>query len=235
MIKKLKNNTGNPLIRKNFGMVIARYGFKIKFMKSIATILKGAAPALALFAMTQCTTTAGVSAADEKTFIVGPQTADCTGVAPMKCLQVKEKASEDWTNFYTNIEGFTYEPGYEYVLKVKTEKIANPPADGSSIKYTLVKQVSKTKKEGIAANEKKLIIGAETLDCSAGAGRMKCMQVKENASDNWTNFYSNIEGFTYEPGYEYVLKVKTEKIANPPADASSIKYTLVEQVSKTKK
>nr|WP_317207113.1 DUF4377 domain-containing protein [Chryseobacterium arthrosphaerae] len=61
------------------------------------------------------------------------------------------------------------------------------------------------------------------------------MQVKEKASDSWENFYSNIEGFTYEPGYEYVLKVKTEKIANPPADASSIKYTLVEQVSKTKK
>ena len=203
-------------------------------MKSIATILKGAAPALALFAMTQCTTTAGVSTGDEKTFIVGPQTADCTGVAPMKCLQVKEKASENWTNFYTNIEGFTYEPGYEYVLKVKTEKIANPPADASSIKYTLIKQVSKTKKEA-AAGEKTLIVGAQTVDCSAGAGRMKCLQVKENASENWSNFYSNIEGFTYEPGYEYVLKVKTEKIANPPADASSIKYTLVEQVSKTKK
>lgn len=215
-------------------MVIARYGPKSSFMKSIATILKGTVPALALFAMTQCTTTAGVSAADEKTFIVGPETADCTGVAPMKCLQVKEKASENWTNFYTNIEGFVYEPGYEYVLKVKTEKIANPPADGSSIKYTLVKQVSKTKK-GAAANEKTLIIGAQTVDCSTGAGRMKCMQVKENASENWTNFYSKIEGFTYEPGYEYVLKVKTEKIANPPADASSIKYTLIEQVSKTKK
>ncbi|WP_228401596.1 DUF4377 domain-containing protein [Chryseobacterium sp. PMSZPI] len=204
-------------------------------MKSIATILKGTAPVLALFAMTQCTTMTGTSSADEKTFIVGPQTADCTGVAPMKCLQVKEKTSENWTNFYSNIEGFTYEPGYEYVLKVKTEKIANPPADASSIKYTLVKQVSKIKKQGTAANEKTIIVGAQTVDCSAGAGRMKCMQVKENASENWTNFYSNIEGFTYEPGYEYVLKVKTEKIANPPADASSIKYTLIEQVSKTKK
>lgn len=203
-------------------------------MKSIATILKGAAPALALFAMTQCTTTTGARASDEKTFIVGPQTADCTGVAPMKCLQVKEKASDSWTNFYSNIEGFTYEPGYEYVLKVKTENIANPPADGSSIKYTLVKQVSKTKAE-IAANEKTIIVGPQTVDCSAGAGRMKCMQVKENASDSWTNFYSTIEGFTYEPGYEYVLKVKTEKIENPPADASSIKYILTEQVSKTKK
>ncbi|PTT37503.1 hypothetical protein DBR28_09820, partial [Chryseobacterium sp. HMWF028] len=55
---------------------------------------------------------------------------------------------------------------------------------------------------------------------------MKCMQVKESTSAECTNFYSNIEGFTYEPGYEYVLKVKTEKITNPPADASSIKYTL---------
>ncbi|MBT2622295.1 MULTISPECIES: DUF4377 domain-containing protein [Chryseobacterium] len=115
-------------------------------MKNMMTVLKGAFPVLAIAVLTQCTTSAKVSDGSEKTFIVGPQTADCTGVAPMKCLQVKEKASENWTNFYSNIEGFTYEPGYEYVLKVKTEKIANPPADGSSIKYTLINQVSKTKK-----------------------------------------------------------------------------------------
>ncbi|MDR2238290.1 MAG: DUF4377 domain-containing protein [Chryseobacterium sp.] len=202
-------------------------------MKNITTILKGAVPALALFTMTQCNTVS--NAANEKTFIVGPETADCTGVAPMKCLQIKEKTSENWSNFYSNIEGFTYEPGYEYVLKVKTEKIENPPADAPSEKYILVKQVSKTKKATADSAEKTLIVGPQTVDCSAGAGRMKCMQVKESASGSWTNFYSNIEGFNYEPGYEYVLKVKTEKIANPPADASSIKYTLVEQVSKTKK
>lgn len=86
------------------------------------------------------------SAENEKTMIIASQTVDCTGVAPMKCLQVKEKESDNWGNFYSNIEGFTYEPGFEYVLKVKTEKIENPPMDGSSIKYTLVKQVSKTKK-----------------------------------------------------------------------------------------
>lgn len=119
---------------------------KSSIMKSIATILKGTVPALAIFATVQCTSTSGVSAADEKTFIVGPQTADCTGVAPMKCLQVKEKPTDNWSNFYTNIEGFTYEPGYEYVIKVKTEKVENLPADASSIKYTLIKQVSKTKK-----------------------------------------------------------------------------------------
>jgi hypothetical protein len=119
---------------------------KIGVMNTIKTFLKGTFSALAVFALTQCTASANASNTNEKTFIVGPQTADCTGVAPMKCLQVKENTSENWSNFYSNIEGFTYEPGYEYVLKVKTEKIANPPADGSSIKYTLVKQVSKTKK-----------------------------------------------------------------------------------------
>ncbi|KFE97939.1 hypothetical protein IX38_19980 [Chryseobacterium luteum] len=109
-------------------------------------MLKGAVPAAALFTIIQCTAASSTAGADEKTFIIGPETADCTGTAPMKCLQVKEKASEEWINLYTNIEGFTYEPGYEYVLKVKTEKIINPPADGSSIKYTLIKEVSKTRK-----------------------------------------------------------------------------------------
>ena len=48
-------------------------------------------------------------------------------------------------SFFNNIEGFNYEPGYEYLLTVSTTKIENPPADGSSIKYTLIKQISKTK------------------------------------------------------------------------------------------
>jgi len=99
-----------------------------------------------VFLMIQCKPMPISSSEDEKTFIIASQTADCTGVAPMKCLQVKEKESDKWENFYNNIEGFTYEPGFEYVLKVKTEKIENPPMDGSSIKYTLVQQVSKIKK-----------------------------------------------------------------------------------------
>lgn len=96
--------------------------------------------------MLQCKPMSNIASGDEKTFIIASQTVDCTGVAPMKCLQVKEKESDSWENFYSNIEGFTYEPGFEYVLKVKTEKIKNPPMDGSSIKYTLVNQVSKIKK-----------------------------------------------------------------------------------------
>lgn len=116
-------------------------------MKNSLKLLSIILPMASMLVMTQCKPMQNLgSAADEKTFIIASQTVDCTGVAPMKCLQIKEKESDSWGNFYSNIEGFTYEPGFEYVLKVKTEKLTNVPADASSIKYTLVKQVSKTKK-----------------------------------------------------------------------------------------
>ncbi len=68
----------------------------------------------------------------------------CVGVSPQLCLQVKEAGQENWTYFYDQIDGFTYEPGYLYQLRVKKETISNPAADASSIKWTLVEEISKT-------------------------------------------------------------------------------------------
>lgn len=84
----------------------------------------------------------------EKTekLIIASEQGDCVGVVPMKCLLVKKEGKSEWEFFYNDIEGFNYEPGYEYVLEIKTEKIENPVADGSSLKYILVKEVSKTQK-----------------------------------------------------------------------------------------
>jgi heat shock protein HslJ len=62
---------------------------------------------------------------------------------------------------------------------------------------------------------------------------MKCMLVKENPEDAYEMFYDRIAGFEYEEGYTYELRVSVETIANPPADASSLRYTLIEQVSVT--
>lgn len=76
--------------------------------------------------------------------VVASRKGDCVGVAPQKCLLVKKGADTNWTFFYSQIEGFNYEEGYEYVLEVKEEKVENVPADASSLKYILVKEVSKT-------------------------------------------------------------------------------------------
>ncbi len=82
----------------------------------------------------------------------------------------------------------------------------------------------------------KLTIASEKRLADAGATTMEVFQVKEGDEQEWTYFYNTIDGFTYEPGYEYVLEVKKETLEEPiPADASSIKYTLVKEVSKTEK
>lgn len=83
-------------------------------------------------------------------------------------------------------------------------------------------------------SEERITVASETRNCY-GVGIQQCMLVKHNASEPWTFFYGNIEGFDYVPGYEYVLEVKKEEVKNPPADASSIRYGLVKIVSREKK
>ena len=81
----------------------------------------------------------------EKTLYIGPILRDCVGVAPMKCLMVREDPNAPWQNFYSPIEGFTFEPGYTYTLKVRITETPIPvAADASSKRYTLVEVVSKT-------------------------------------------------------------------------------------------
>lgn len=79
-------------------------------------------------------------------------------------------------------------------------------------------------------------IGSSTVPCT-GVAPIQCMQVKKGADFDaleWTYFYDTIKGFDYKPGYVYKLKVKEEKIPldQVPADASSIKYTLIKMLDK---
>jgi len=77
---------------------------------------------------------------------VASSRADCIGVAPMKCLLIRFPGESDWQFWYDGIEGFTYEPGYEYKLKIRREQRENPAADQSSLRLVLVKELSKEQK-----------------------------------------------------------------------------------------
>lgn len=79
----------------------------------------------------------------------------CTGVGPMECLRIKREASGPWELFYSDIEGFDYQPGYLYRIRVREEKLdpAQVPADGSSIKYTLVEITEKTPDPKLRLND----------------------------------------------------------------------------------
>lgn len=78
-----------------------------------------------------------------ETLYIKSQLADCIGVAPMKCMQVRGQPGESWSLFYQQIEGFTFEPGYRYELEVSKEQLTDVPADASSVRYQLIKVVSK--------------------------------------------------------------------------------------------
>lgn len=82
---------------------------------------------------------------NEKTFYVADTLVNCTGVSTQKCLQIKENEKDNWKSFYGKIEGFNYEVGYVYKLKVEVSKVENPAADASSIKYILLEVLDKTK------------------------------------------------------------------------------------------
>lgn len=85
--------------------------------------------------------------ADQITLTVASEQVDCTGVGPQKCFLIKQEGETDWSFWYSGIKDFNYESGYEYVIEVKVDTVASPPADASSINYTFVKEISKTQKQ----------------------------------------------------------------------------------------
>lgn len=62
----------------------------------------------------------------------------CQGLVPQECYRVRQQPDTDWTLFYDYIEGFDYQTGFEYTIKVVRRPVPNPPADGSSSTYHLL-------------------------------------------------------------------------------------------------
>jgi hypothetical protein len=74
----------------------------------------------------------------------------CMGEGPRECLLVREAGAPDYGLFYDAIEGFVYEPGFRYRLVVSRHAVPNPPADGSSLAYRLVRVDRKERSPGHA-------------------------------------------------------------------------------------
>ncbi len=95
------------------------------------------------------------------------------GVVPVLTLLVQEGdaiGTKNWNNFYSPIEGFTFEPGFIYDILVKVEKIENPPEDTSALKYTLIKIKSKEKVTADILFDMHLKIGGENLLTTTPSG-----------------------------------------------------------------
>jgi len=86
----------------------------------------------------------GSSASTEPVrWTLGAELADCTGVAPMKCLRYRERPDGPWLFHYGPIEGFEFRQGQEVDLLVRFVTVANPPADASSRRVVLVRELDR--------------------------------------------------------------------------------------------
>lgn len=85
----------------------------------------------------------GESSSEGQLLEVAPYRTACIGVGPMECLQVRREGEENYSLFYSRIEGFEFESGYQYVLRVKVAPVENAPADASSERYSLLEVVDK--------------------------------------------------------------------------------------------
>ena len=112
----------------------------MRFIKTAVILFFGC-----LIALSACTTEDNVEIAIMK---VNHYKQSGAAEARSQFLLVQEKGGiggGDWNIFYDDIEGFKYQLGYLYTLKVEKENIENPPADGGSIRYKLIKEISKEK------------------------------------------------------------------------------------------
>lgn len=77
---------------------------------------------------------------------VASRKGSCYVVEKFSCYIVRIGNNPDWMKITDSINGFEYEPGFEYVIKVQRRQINNPPEDYRG-EYILKKIISKEKKD----------------------------------------------------------------------------------------
>ncbi|WP_419166762.1 DUF4377 domain-containing protein [Candidatus Palauibacter sp.] len=123
--------------------------------------------------------------------IVGPTLAKCYGVGPQSCMVVNGGL------FYDGIEGFEYEAGYDYLLRIGEYDPwdgREPPQDAGRYAYRLLEQLEKTPAPSTRAT---LSVGPARVICHRSDDF--CPVVDRAPYDDL------IASFEYEAGYHYSL------------------------------
>ena len=142
---------------------------------------------------------------------VGPTLAKCYGVGLRTCMVV------DGGLFYDGIEGYEYETGYTYRLRIGKYDPwdgGEPPQDASRYAYRLLEQLEKTPAPSTAVT---LSVGAARVVCARSDDF--CPVVDGAPYDDYIN------GFEYEAGFYYTLE------ADRYSDG---RYVMTNVVSKTR-
>ena len=95
---------------------------------------------------------AGPSGPDQRavTMDVASELVDCHGFVAQKCMRVSIGPGGPWVLFYDQIEGFEFEPGFDYTLRVERRGVS-PRPDSSAFTWRLLQVVRKVPAVGGAA------------------------------------------------------------------------------------
>lgn len=127
-----------------------------------------------------------------------------------------------------------YQRGYEYRLKAKKIWMSNPPMDVSNVKYVITKLISKEKViTEPTQNIIEITVKPELVEYfqifpnnydENGIPKQIDAMLAFNTETSEPVIITEIDGFDYEQGKEYLLEVR--KITEP--DPFSVRYELVE-------
>ncbi|MBP2281056.1 putative lipoprotein NlpE involved in copper resistance [Psychrobacter sp. PL15] len=73
----------------------------------------------------------------------------------------------------------------------------------------------------------------EMMDTGGNKIEAECLQYRQTYQKNYNTLTGNIQGFTYEPNYRYVLDVRQEAVADTDSGMVKPVWLLNEIVSKT--
>lgn len=76
---------------------------------------------------------------------IGPYTETCQGFIEQTCFLEFNAEKQQWEFFYESIQGFDFEPGFIYTLKVRLEDRGTEIQDVGRYAYYLVEVISKEK------------------------------------------------------------------------------------------
>lgn len=148
-------------------------------------------------------------------------------------LLVKANDDTSWRAVYEGIEGFDYEPGYEYKLRIKAKQLADPPQDASSVRYSLLELISKTPARSNIPDSYYPTFTMEVAPEPVSYYGELYLSVRfpEVGLNDWQRWPFRIEGFDYEQGYSYKLKVGTS-VVGVDEGYYTVQYSVLEMLDK---
>lgn len=141
---------------------------------------------------------------------------------------VKYEGKNEWKTF-PYIKNFTYNRGYEYVIRVRKERVIfEDIIGGSPYEITLLQEISKLEKtsENIPIQKGWLKVASKKT-----GDEHYPYYVSAPRTGNWIKFYP-IEGFEHEEGYEYLIDIDCKYNSGTNIYPYSFIYTSTERKEK---